>query len=444
MPDGWMSAMLDGDFERAWRISDAVLDLRRGRSCAHLPYHLRWLWDGTPLAGRRVLLRCYHGLGDTLQFIRFMPRVANCARSVAVMAQPELLELLRSIGDHARFLPLKATPPSCDLEIESMELPHALRLAPEDLPGPVPYLSVPRPMIAAAAGRLPPRRRLRLGVVWAAGGWRPERSVPLAALAPLADLPVELVSLQQGEPGAGCARWFAARPNEGRSIMETAALLHHLDLVVTVDTMMAHLAGALGRPVWVLLHHDADWRWMRHRADTLWYPTMRLFRQARPGDWASLIAQLAAALSLLARRSGQERPALPYRSEGEAHPKRSRAMAEHKTTEAHVTTDHDEIRRWAEERGGKPAAVKATHRKGDAGILRIIFPKSQFADDDSLEEISWDDFFDKFDEAELALIYQERTAGGQPSLFNKLIGRDTAEAREHGEAKASRHHGRSR
>jgi hypothetical protein len=119
-------------------------------------------------------------------------------------------------------------------------------------------------------------------------------------------------------------------------------------------------------------------------------------------------------------------------------------MADQKTTEAKVTADHETIRRWAEERGGEPAAVKATHRQGDAGILRIIFPKSQFADDDSLEEISWDEFFEKFDEAELVLLYQERTVGGQPSLFNKLIGRDTAEAREHRDTQASRHHGRER
>lgn len=104
-------------------------------------------------------------------------------------------------------------------------------------------------------------------------------------------------------------------------------------------------------------------------------------------------------------------------------------MAQHEAAEAHVTTDHETIRKWAEARGGKPAAVKATHRKGDAGILRIIFPDSRYADDDALEEISWDEFFRKFDEAELALLYQEETAEGQRSLFNKLIRRDSQEKR---------------
>ncbi len=117
-------------------------------------------------------------------------------------------------------------------------------------------------------------------------------------------------------------------------------------------------------------------------------------------------------------------------------------MAEHKAAQAQVTADHATIKQWAEERGGKPAAVKSTHSKGEVGIIRIIFPDSPFANDDSLEEISWDEFFDKFDEAKLALTYQDKTAEGERSLFYKIIGRETAAAREHGESHASRHHGR--
>jgi hypothetical protein len=116
------------------------------------------------------------------------------------------------------------------------------------------------------------------------------------------------------------------------------------------------------------------------------------------------------------------------------------AMAMHRAAEAQTTTDHDQIRKWAEARGGKPAAVKATHRGGDPGIIRLIFPNAPNANDTSLEEISWDDFFEKFDEAKLALLYQDQTSGGDKSLFYKLIGRETAEARQHGEAHASRHH----
>jgi hypothetical protein len=117
-------------------------------------------------------------------------------------------------------------------------------------------------------------------------------------------------------------------------------------------------------------------------------------------------------------------------------------MAVQKMAEAQVTTDHGEIRKWAEARGGQPAAVKATHRGNDPGIIRLIFPGAPNADDESLEEISWEEFFRKFDEAGLALLYQDQTAGGEKSLFNKLIARETADARQRGEAHASRHHRR--
>ena len=107
--------------------------------------------------------------------------------------------------------------------------------------------------------------------------------------------------------------------------------------------------------------------------------------------------------------------------------------------QAKVTTDHNTIREWAEARGGRPAAVRSTHGKGGAGILRIEFPRAPHAKDDNLEEITWEEFFEKFDESDLALLYQEETAGGERSNFNKLVGRETAEAREHGDSKASRH-----
>jgi hypothetical protein len=110
--------------------------------------------------------------------------------------------------------------------------------------------------------------------------------------------------------------------------------------------------------------------------------------------------------------------------------------------QAKVTTKHDEIRKWAEARGGRPATVRSTHSKDNPGIIRIEFPGAPNAKDDALEEISWEEFFEKFDDAELALLYQEKTASGERSNFNKIVGRETAEAREHGDTRASRHHGR--
>ena len=293
MPDPWTEAMLDGEFERAWRISDRVIRRRRGRSCADLPHHLRWVWDSTPLAGRHVLVRCYHGLGDTLQFIRFVPRVAAIARSVIVEAQPELLPLLRSVCGTAELHPLDAALP-WDVAVESMELPHALRLTLADLPGPLPYLTPPS---------LPPRSkpaRSQIGLAWAAGDWRRERSLPAALLLPLARLPADLVGLQLGPAREAAADLVGALDRmvpEDATITETAMLICGLDLVITVDTMVAHLAGALGRPVWLLLDAEADWRWMRGRDDSPWYPTMRLFRQTRQGQWGPVVEKVVAALA---------------------------------------------------------------------------------------------------------------------------------------------------
>jgi hypothetical protein len=288
--------MLQGEFERAWRISDAVLRRRRGRSAAHLPRHLRWVWDGTPLAGRRVLVRCNHGLGDTLQFARFLPDIARIARGVILEAPPALIPLLAELPGVDALIPLDGAVPPFEVEIEIMELAHALRVTPDQVSAAVPYLRMP----GAARPASRAREALSVGIVWAAGDWRPERSLPPSLLQPLATSPgVVLVSLQQGDALGAIERlpFHVERPlGSAARLEDTASLIAQLDLVLTVDTMVAHLAGALGARVWTLLDWGADWRWMLERSDSPWYPTMRLFRQPQPSAWASVIDEVAAAL----------------------------------------------------------------------------------------------------------------------------------------------------
>lgn len=313
MPDEWNDAMLDGAYDCAWAVSDRIMREREGRSCADLPYHQRWVWNGASLAGRTVLVRCYHGLGDTLQFIRFVPRVAAVARAVIIEGQAALLPLLRSVAGAAALFPLDDALPPWEVAIESMELPHALRITLTDLPGPIPYLAPPpRTSTARLRRSRSASNRMRVGIVWAAGDWRRERSIPPELLLRVTRLPLDFVRLQLGpalrDPAArGLMSAFVAGISDDATAVETAALICELDLVVTVDTMVAHLAGALGRPVWTLLDADADWRWMRRRSDSPWYPTMRLFRQAAPHSWESVIDQLAVALTAAARRHGAER-----------------------------------------------------------------------------------------------------------------------------------------
>jgi hypothetical protein len=291
----WDRAMRSGDWETAWTISDAVLRGRAGAPDWHRPRHLQAVWDGTPPAGRRVLVRCYHGLGDTIQFIRFIPGVQAIAAEVTVWVQPALLPLLRTMPGIGRLLPLHDGAPDVafDVDIEVMELALLFRPVPATLPAQVPYLFP----VQAVRRREP---GLQVGLVWQAGNWDDSRSIPAALLQPLSEVPgVTLHILQRdaGTPGFGLA-------SGADGILEAARIMAALDLVVSVDSMPAHLAGALGLPVWTLLAHRADWRWMEGREDTPWYPTMRLLRQPRPGDWSAVVARACQHLRILAAARG--------------------------------------------------------------------------------------------------------------------------------------------
>jgi hypothetical protein len=290
---GWMSYMRRGAFEAAWTISDAVLRARAGVPCWHWPRHRQYIWDGTPLAGKRVLVRCYHGLGDTIQCIRYTPLIKAMAQEVMVWAQPALLPLLGTMRGIDRLLPLHDGTPEVeyDVDVESMELPHIFRTTLATIPTEIPYLHIdPAPF--------PRHGRFAVGLVWATGDWNHERrSLPFPLLAPLALVPgVVLYILQRGRaldnyrPGLGML-------SGSDNVVEAARIMRALDLVISVDTMPAHLAGALGVPVWTLLDAAADWRWMDGREDSPWYPTMRLFRQERPGAWEPVVARVAAELT---------------------------------------------------------------------------------------------------------------------------------------------------
>ena len=305
----WEAAMRRGDWAAAWRVSDAVLRARdpARRDDPRLPYHERWVWDGRDLAGQRVLVRCYHGLGDTLQFVRLLALLRPRVAALALEVQPEILPLLRRLPGPDRMIPFRLDAPApAECDVELMELPHALRLEPASLPAVVPYVHAEPERVAAMRHRLGPG--IKVGVCWQAGDWDPERSVPLAALAPILALPgVTPVSLQRGKAAsealAGYAPAFANPHDRSLEILETAALIGALDLVITVDTMVAHLAGALGCATWVLLRAAADWRWMAGRTDSPWYPTMRLYRQDRPGEWRGVLDRLAADLADFVSRS---------------------------------------------------------------------------------------------------------------------------------------------
>ena len=267
------------------------------------------VWNGMMLRQGRILLICDQGFGDSIQFSRYIPMVAEKCQQVVVGASADLAPLiLRVPGVGGCFTRWQDIPRHTAYALMS-SLPAILGTDLETIPAPSPYLSVD-PETLAGWGRLladaVPGDAPCVGVTWAGRPTHPNdirRSVRLAHLAPVFAVPgVRFVSLQKVVP-ARDAEAFAAlgsRVHDFAAALEdfaaTAALIQQLDLVITVDSAVAHLAGALGKPVWVLMATPADWRWLLDRTDSPWYPTMRLFRQAAPGDWGGAIAAAADAL----------------------------------------------------------------------------------------------------------------------------------------------------
>jgi hypothetical protein len=280
----WICHMLIGNFDLAWRESDAIA--RRGR-----PDPNRF-WDGRPLKGRDVLLRCLHGLGDTIQFIRFTPFIREHARTLTVEAQPPLAPLLKHSQIADRVITWGEPEPHWDQQIEVMELPRIFRVNSDSIPHRVPYLQAPGASLPHDRSR-----QLRVGLVWKSGDYNPARSIPMESLAELFSIQeASFFSLQDGAWHPELAPWstrVTVLDDVPNSVFATAMAIASLDLVISVDTMVAHLAGALARPVWTLLPYQCDWRWMLHREDSPWYPTMRLFRQSRSGDWNPVIQRVA-------------------------------------------------------------------------------------------------------------------------------------------------------
>ena len=292
--------MRRGDFEAAWALGDRELSRPPAPDAFTRPRHLQRIWDGRPVEGRRVLVRCYHGLGDTIQFARFLPVLARRAASVVVWAQPSLIRLLSTIDAPLELLPLHDGVPEADYEVdvEIMELPWLLRTTVATLPCDAPYLRVEAgPRLDAAS--------LNVAVVWRAGAWNAARSIAAGEASSLADLPgVACFATEPRSAAADVAGW-RGRWQPCDSVDALARVVAGVDVVVSVDTLCAHLGGALGVPVWTLLACDADWRWMIDRDDSPWYPTMRLFRQTTPGSWELPLAHVrqelrhAAAIRLL-------------------------------------------------------------------------------------------------------------------------------------------------
>ena len=274
------------------------------------------LWLGEPAAGTTLLIHAEQGFGDTLQFCRYAPLVAARGLRVVLQVQRPLVRLLRRLNGVADVVAQGDALPPFDLHIPMMSLPLATRTTLETIPGACPYLSPDPAEVAYWAGQLGPRAggERRIGLVW---GGNPRdfsrdlaainrrRSIEPTLLTPLFEIPsLTFYSLQKD----------IAVPNglpvidlmhDVANFADTAGFVENLDLVISVDTAVAHLAGALGKPVWLLNRFDSCWRWLRNRRDSPWYPTLTLYNQTTPGDWSAPVAAMAADLREFASAEGQ-------------------------------------------------------------------------------------------------------------------------------------------
>ena len=297
----WECWMLLGDFERAWCESEAIA--RRGA-----PDPNRF-WDGRSFTGKRVILRCLHGFGDAIQFIRYAPLIRRECVRLIVETHAELVSLFRPIPSINEVITWgEGAPnsvPEWDQQIEIMELPRAFRTTLQNIPAEIPYIPIDPRARDNSRSKLDGEKKRKIGLLWASSKWNPARSVTLAQLKPLLNLPdLAWYSFQRGPErddlrkiGSGYEIHDIA--GYSREIADAAADLANMDLVITVDTMLAHLAGALGKQVWTLLPYHADWRWLNTGDSTPWYPTMRLFRQSAEGDWGPVVEQVASRLSVM-------------------------------------------------------------------------------------------------------------------------------------------------
>jgi tetratricopeptide (TPR) repeat protein len=264
----------------------------------------RPLWDGSDLAGRRILIQAEQGLGDVIQMARYAPSLAQRGGKVIFRCPRELLRLFHTLEGVTQLLSLSESLPEFDVHCPVVSLPAAMRSDQATIPRAVPYLKADPTLKAKWAARVPTDGRLKIGLRWAGQPRHPNdhhRSFDLAELAPLAGIGnAWFCSLQKGNgssqansPPAGMevADWT----DELVDFADTAALMEQLDLIITADTAVAHLAGAMGKRTWVLLPFVPDWRWMLERNDSPWYPTLRLFRQERRGDWQTPIRKVAEA-----------------------------------------------------------------------------------------------------------------------------------------------------
>jgi hypothetical protein len=298
--------LLRGDFDRGWREYQHRYGMAHTIALGRPIQRPRW--NGKPQPGKTILVHDEQGFGDTFQFLRLVPWLKQRSQArIVLQIAPEQVSFARRMAGVDEVVLRGAVPPDFHMYCELMSLPMLLGLQLADLPGPIPYLGADPARVQRWQQRLSGLPRPLVALVWAGRPNHPNdsnRSVSLDMLGPLARSGATFLSVQKGPKAAA-----AQTPPAGMSLVDldaeiadfddTAAILMVADQLISVDSSPVHLAGALGRPAWVMLPFVPDWRWLMGRDDTPWYPSLRLFRQSSPGEWTGVIESMAAALTSL-------------------------------------------------------------------------------------------------------------------------------------------------
>lgn len=308
-----VARLLAGRLAEAWPDAEARFDVP-GAQKHHYSRERRWRGETAP--GRTLLTFAEQGLGDTVHFCRFAPLAARRGVRTILAVQPRLVRLLKTLRGVDEVVAADGNEPHHDWNCPLMSLPGIFGTTVDTIPAAIPYLAANEAGRLAWRARLDATKALRVGLAWQGNPGHLDddrRSFPLSALDGLRRMTdIQFVAMRV-TPEPLPSEWPAMLDAAAwqKDMADTADLLAELDLLITCDTAVAHVAGALGRPVWTLLAHAADWRWMTKRADTPWYPTMRLFRQPRPGDWRSVAGEVERALAAMDRHTpgvGRARP----------------------------------------------------------------------------------------------------------------------------------------
>ncbi len=313
-----LALLLLGRFEEGWSLYEWRLKKDNIKNRYYNGSEVAWRGEGQ-ISGKRLFIQSEQGLGDSIQFVRYLPMVVALGAQVIFQVQKTLVSLFKSMNLSVTILAKGDPLPEFDAYCPLMSLPYVFKTTVETIPAPIPYVVADDVKIRFWTSKVGEKGRLKVGLVWN-GGFRPNqpevwsvnerRNIPIALFSEFLQHPgVDFFSLQKGDPAESEIRgkehefWsqgnFYNFTDELFDFSDTAALIAALDLVISVDTSTAHLAGALGKPTWILNRYDTCWRWFEDREDSPWYPTVRLFRQDERRDWGVVLSEVRDSLSAL-------------------------------------------------------------------------------------------------------------------------------------------------